>query len=251
MSTHDSLETESVTLPVRVGSSSSRSGAVGSAGVATTSRNGVYRRLLAVADLTAATAAFVITIPVLGHDSLGLWALVAILMVVPVCKLAGLYDRDGHLLHKTTLDEAPALFTVATFYTLLAFLAGLNIVDGVFGRAQAAVLWISLFALMLLMRAFARWIAGALVEDERCLIVANANAAHWLATKLERSPGARTHVVGRVPFSPHDTSSDELPLLGGFESIEHLIAEHRVDRALIAPGKGDDDHQLLNAIRVV
>ena len=108
----------------------------GFASKASASRDAVYKRLLAAADLIAATAAFTITIPILGHDSLGLWTVAAILMVVPVCKLAGLYDRDEHIVHKTTLDEAPALFMVASLYTLLAFLAGKAIVDGDFGASR-------------------------------------------------------------------------------------------------------------------
>jgi exopolysaccharide biosynthesis polyprenyl glycosylphosphotransferase len=283
MSTHDALETESATLPGDARSGTEPSGAVESARAATTqrpqlfpglraaprrpalagsvaegdstaasaSRDAVYRRLLAAADLIAATAAFVIAIPVLGHDSLGIWTLVVIAMVVLVCKLAGLYDRDEHLLHKTTLDEAPVVFYVATLYTLLAFLAGANIVNGTFGREQAVALWGLLFVLMLLMRGLARCLAGALVDDERCVIIGNADAAHWLSTKLERCEGTKTQVVGRVPLRLDDTSTNELPLLGRFDALERLLAEHRVDRALIAPGRGDNDHRLLDAIRVV
>ena len=283
MSTHDALETESATLQGDARSVIEPTGAVESPGAVTTrrsrrfpgvdapgrapddgrgvaegdstaaslSRDGIYRRLLAVADVIAATFAFVITIPVLGSDSLGLGAVIAIVMVVPVCKLAGLYDRDEHLLHKRTLDEAPAIFFVATLYTLLAFLAGANIVQGTFGRPQAAVLWGLLFLSMLLLRAVARAVAGALVEEERCVILGNAEAAHWLATKLERCEGAKVDVVGRVPLNPGDTSVNELPFLGQFDALEGLLAEHRVDRALIAPGRGDTDHLLLNAIRVV
>ena len=225
--------------------------AEGDSTAASASRDGVYRRLLAAADVIAATAAFVITIPVLGNDSLGLWTVVAIAMVIPVCKLAGLYDRDEHLLHKRTLDEAPAIFYVATLYTLLAFLAGANVVDGTFGRPQAAVLWGLLLLLMLLMRSLARALAGALVPEERCVILGNAEAAHWLSTKLERCEGARVEVVGRVPLRPDDTSVNELPLLGRCDALEQLVAEHRVDRALVVPGSGDTDHRLLDTIRVV
>src|SRR4051812_17783478 len=71
-------------------------------------RDAVNRRLLATADVVAATVAFVVAVQLLGSDSLGVWAVVAVAMIVPVCKLAGLYERDQHLLHKTTLDEAPA-----------------------------------------------------------------------------------------------------------------------------------------------
>jgi hypothetical protein len=99
---------------------------------AAATRDALYRRLLAVADVFSAGFAFTVTIPLLGDDSLGSFAIVVIAMIVLVCKVTGLYDRDEHLLRKTTLDEAPALFQVAALYTLLAFVAGKAIVDGPF-----------------------------------------------------------------------------------------------------------------------
>jgi exopolysaccharide biosynthesis polyprenyl glycosylphosphotransferase len=223
----------------------------GDAPATSLARDAIYRRSLALADLIAATFAFAFTIEVLGADSLGPWTILAVMTIVPVCKLAGLYDRDEHRLHKTTLDEAPALFRVAALYTLLAFLAGGAIVEGTFGRTQAAVLWVLLFISMLVGRWLARAVAGAIVPKERCVIISNAEAAHWLNTKLARCNGARIEVVGRVPISPGDTSVNELPLLGSFDRMEELLAAYNVDRALIAPGTGEGGHQLLNVIRVV
>jgi exopolysaccharide biosynthesis polyprenyl glycosylphosphotransferase len=217
---------------------------------ASTTRDALRRRLLALADLLAAAAAFAIALAVLGDDSLGIWGLVAIGVIVPVFKLAGLYDRDEHLLQKTTLDEAPALFYVATLYTLLAFVAGDAIVYGVFGRDQALLLWGLLFALLLLMRTLARHVAARLVAAERCLIVGSAPTAHSLVEKLERSAGEGVRVVGRVPLSPDDAGANELPVLGDFGSLRRLLTEHRVDRVLIAPGLGEGD-RLPDAIRVV
>ncbi|HXR31560.1 MAG TPA: sugar transferase [Solirubrobacterales bacterium] len=214
-------------------------------------RDAVYRRLLAAGDLIAAAAAFVIAVPVLGNDALGIGVLLAIPMVVLVCKLTGLYDRDEHLLHKTTLDEAPAVFRIAALCTLLALLAGELIVAGDFSRSQAAFFWVLLFCLMLLMRVLARRLAGKLVAEERCVILGNAEAAHWLSSKLGRCDGARVQIVGRVPLHPDDRSTNELPVLGSLDSLGRLLDIHEVDRALIAPGRGDGDHRLLNAIRVV
>ncbi len=285
MSTHDALETDSDT--VREGdprSGNDRSGAVESTGAAASparrrlpdvkryrdpqfeevqdvdegevtdsslNRDAIYRRSLAFADVFAATFAFFFTITVLGADTLGLLAIVAIAMVIPVCKLAGLYDRDQHLVHKRTLDEAPVLFFVATLYTLLAFLAGEAIVEGTFGREQAVVLWALLFFSLLVGRAVARRIAESLAEDERCVILGNAEAAAWLSTKLDRCPGSSTEVVGRVPLSPDDGSVNGLPLLGGFDSLGALLREQKIDRALIAPASTDSDLRLLHVIRVV
>jgi exopolysaccharide biosynthesis polyprenyl glycosylphosphotransferase len=223
----------------------------GESSAASRARDAIYRRLLATADLLAAAFAFVFTIEVLGEDALGFWVLPAILTIVPVCKLTGLYDRDEHRLHKTTLDEAPALFRVAALYTLLAFLAGGALVEGTFGRAQAAVLWGLLFVSMLGGRWLARALAGAIVPKERCVIISNAEAAHWLSTKIARCKGAQIEVVGRIPINPDDSSVNGLPLLGGVERLEPLLAQYRVDRALIAPGTGEGGHRLLNVIRVV
>lgn len=217
---------------------------------AAATRDALYRRLLAVADVFSAGFAFTVTIPLLGDDSLGSFAIVVIAMIVLVCKVTGLYDRDEHLLRKTTLDEAPALFQVAALYTLLAFVAGKAIVDGPFGSEQAATLWALLFVSMLVTRTAARRIAGAVAPDERCVILGSAEAAHWLSSKLERSHGAHVRVVGRVPLNPHDQSTNELPMLGGFETLGLLLAQHDVHRAVLAPGMADGDH-MLDAIRVV
>jgi exopolysaccharide biosynthesis polyprenyl glycosylphosphotransferase len=217
---------------------------------ATAARDALYRRLLAVADVFSAAFAFTVAIPVLGDDSLGILAVVAVLMIVLVCKLTGLYDRDEHLLRKTTLDEAPALFRVAALYTLLAFLAGTAIVDGPFGSDQAAALWALLFISMLITRTIARRIAGAIAPEERCVILGTAEAGHWLSSKLERSHATRVRIVGRVPLNPNDQSTNELSLLGSFEQLGLLLAEHDVDRVVLAPGMADADH-MLDGIRIV
>ena len=119
-------------------------------------RDAIYRRGLAVADLASAAIAVLIGVPILGDDALNPIALLALPLVLVVGKLTGLYDRDEHLIRKTTLDEVPTLFWVATLYALLIFLAGDQIVDGSFGRDQAVGVWALLFASMVTIRALAR-----------------------------------------------------------------------------------------------
>ena len=72
-------------------------------------------------------------------------------------KLYGLYDRDETLLRKTTLDEAPKLFQVATLCALVAWLAGGLIVHGTLDRHEALFLWLALAVLLVLC---ARWRAA-------------------------------------------------------------------------------------------
>ena len=94
-------------------------------------RDAVFRRLLLVADVLAIVGAFVATVE-LSRRSLQLtWAGIAAVPILIVCaKLTGLYDRDETLLRKTTLDEAPKLFQLATLCALVAWLAGGLLVHG-------------------------------------------------------------------------------------------------------------------------
>jgi exopolysaccharide biosynthesis polyprenyl glycosylphosphotransferase len=173
-------------------------------------------------------------------------------MIVVVCKISGLYDRDDYLLSKTTLDEGPSLFAVATLYTLLAFMAGDAMVSGHFGRWQAAALWALLFVSMVGTRSGARRLSALLTSEERCVILANAEAANWLVTKLERSHRTNVEVIGRIPFCPDEKpSADGVPILGRFDDLESLLDEHQIDRVLIARGRGDPDHEVLNSIRIL
>ncbi len=213
-------------------------------------RNALSRRLLASADMLAASIAFVFVITLIGNDALGPYLLVAVPAIIVVCKLCGLYDRDEYLLSKTTLDEAPALFWVSTLYTLLAFLAGDLIVNGHFGRDQAVLLWFLLFISMIALRYAARRAAAALSPEERCVILGNSRAANWLAAKLERSHRADVHVVGHLTLRPEDPQESGLTELGTFDRLESLVRRERIDRVLVARGRGDPDHEVLRALRV-
>ena len=124
-------------------------------------RDSLFRRSLLAADVFAIVVALGLTVG-LSHRSLGLtWASIACVPVLLFwAKLNGLYDRDEMLLRKTTLDEAPKLFQLATLFALVVWLA-----DGVFvsgsslDRRQALFLWIALTALLMLGRACARTVA--------------------------------------------------------------------------------------------
>jgi exopolysaccharide biosynthesis polyprenyl glycosylphosphotransferase len=214
-------------------------------------RRVLQRRLLVTADVLAVAIAFALAIPFFGTSSLEVYTLVAIPAIVVVCKLQGLYDRDEYILSKTTLDEAPKLFRVAALFTLLTFLAGDEVLDGRLGQTQGVALWCILFVAMVLLRSAGRSVGGLVTEPERCLILGNDEAAQWLATKLERSHRTNVEVVGRVPLGAGDLGGGAVLRLGEIEHLESLLDEHDVERALIARGKGDADHSVLGAIRIV
>jgi exopolysaccharide biosynthesis polyprenyl glycosylphosphotransferase len=212
-------------------------------------RNSVSRRLLVLADVVAAGLAFFLVVAVGHHDAVGPLTVVAVATIVVVCKLAGLYDRDQYLLSKTTLDEAPTLFWVATLYTLLAFLAGDSVVNGHFGRDQAVALWAILFFFLVGFRFLARIVATSATAEERALILGNAPAADWLTSKLARSHRTNIDVRGRISLHPQDSGTGVLPRLGSFPDLDQIVADERIERVLIAPGRGDPEHEVLAAIR--
>ena len=63
----------------------------------------------------------------------------ALPLMVVISKLLDLYDRDELVLHKSTLDEAPKLFQVATVFTLIIGLAEAPLGIGELGNAQVAI----------------------------------------------------------------------------------------------------------------
>jgi exopolysaccharide biosynthesis polyprenyl glycosylphosphotransferase len=219
-------------------------------------RDAVYRRSLAAADVLAAAFALVLAIVVLGGDSVKPLLILALPLVVVVGKIVGLYDRDEYLLHKTTLDEAPALFVVSAVYTLILWLGeggfvkeGLKLATENLGRGQVTGLWGLLFLSMLFGRAIARQVASRLVSQERCLVLGGAKAAEGLNRKLRSKRSLNSGVVGRVAFEERDRPDGGPPVLGGIEDLRELLNRHRVHRVVIAPTTAGTE-QLLDAIRL-
>jgi hypothetical protein len=63
---------------------------------------------------------------------------------------------------------------------------------------------------MLATRALTRYVARALSDDERCVVLGDADTASWLARRFDEMPSLKARVVGRVPLEP------ELPGSNGF-----------------------------------
>jgi exopolysaccharide biosynthesis polyprenyl glycosylphosphotransferase len=214
-------------------------------------RNSIYRRLLLVADMLAVTSSLLLVVAFGPADSVGPAAILVIPAMALICKVKGLYDRDEFLVTKTTLDEAPALFGLATLFTLIAFLGGEQLVSGGFGRSEAMTLWILLFVSLLGFRYVARRTASLLTRDERCIILGSARSANWLATKLARSHRVRAEVAGRVSLRPEDNDAGAVVKLGDLPQLPELLNKHRIDRAFVAPGPDDPEDEVLMAIRVL
>jgi len=160
-------------------------------------RDRLYRRSLAFADVVAVCLALVVCVAVLGDDGLRWTTVLAVPLVVVVGKLFGLYDRDELLVRKTTIDETPQLFQLATLYALLFWLADDVLIDGRLGDTQVLVLWWTLFATALAGRRLARALARHGAQAERVLFVGDAGSYDRLRSKLTQR-GLNAKLVGRL-----------------------------------------------------
>jgi len=223
---------------------------------ATYRRDTTYRRSLALADIASAAVAVLIGVPMLGDDALNPVALLALPLVLVVGKLTGLYDRDEHVLHKTTLDEVPTLFWVATLYALLIWLGGNLIIDGQFGRDQAVGVWGLLLLSMIAMRALARRVARARVPEERCLVLGDAKTTEWIKRRFDEAPGLKARVIGSWPqpqlHTVNGNGNGDGAIGDGSNgkrtTLESVVRAERIERAIIAP-RGALSDELLDTTR--
>jgi exopolysaccharide biosynthesis polyprenyl glycosylphosphotransferase len=208
-------------------------------------REATYRRLLAGADVVSAGVALITSITLLGDDRLTLATVLALPLVVIASKVIGLYDRDELLLRKSTLDEAPELFQLATLYTLVIWLLEPLLVAGHLGHGQVFGIWAMLFVFSILGRASARAMARRAADAERCVVIGDLGTAERLRAKLAQSPRVKAEVVGALPLE-----GDDLHQAMSAEVLGTVLTELGAERVIIAPGEGDHD-RTLDLIRMI
>ncbi len=203
-------------------------------------RDGVFRRSLAGADMLAAALALALCVAIFGDDQLRPAAIAIPIGLVVAAKAIGLYDRDQHVLHKSTLDEVPALFGLATLTVLVLWLLDGAVVDGTLGRQQVLGTWVLLFVLLVCLRSLARVLAGWLAPTERCLLVGDRAAGKFVREKLSLSPSVKAELVGVVPPVESAEGSDEPGQAELPPDLAEILEVHRIDRVILAtaaPGR--------------
>ena len=212
-------------------------------------RDSTSRRLLAVADAFAVSISLTIATLLTGGHQLEWLTLAVPVLFVVIAKTIGLYDRDEHLIHKTTLDEFPALFGLATTSTLLFYLSGGLLVDGQPGQEQTALFWGLLIVLLIALRSIARALSRGLTATERCLFVGDAADADEFREKLATNHLVDAELVGWIPVSGTlgGDATDRLPL---FERIRTVSVERQVERVILGPEPGGSE-ELLDSIRKI
>ena len=206
-----------------------------------------YRRTLALADTLALALALFVGITVLGDARLTPASLVALPVFVVMAKVRGLYDRDEHLLHKTTLDEVPALFGITTVATLLIWLTSDLLVEGPVGRGDVLGIWAVLFVAIVSLRALGRSAARRLAPVERCALIGSPATAEYLREKLSLSHAVKAELVAWIP-ADNTKNGDRTNGRGFPDELGAMLDARNVDRVILAAGSEGRD-ELLYMIR--
>jgi exopolysaccharide biosynthesis polyprenyl glycosylphosphotransferase len=215
-------------------------------------RDALFRRMLLVADVIAIAGTFLVVTQLSPRPLQLTWlSIVGLPLLLIGAKLFGLYDRDETLLRKTTLDEVPKLFHLATLCALTAWLGSELIVRGGFlRRPEALVLWVALLAGLVLARAAARALALYMSPVERCLFVGDERSARTIRSKLTDHRGIKATMVAQLDLDKAGPWSTDALSPGRLAEIRDLAQELDVHRAIVAPGSSEGG-EMLNLVRTL
>ncbi len=193
-------------------------------------RAGLYRRLLAGGDALAAIVALQTVVSVTAGVLVRPGALIALLAMVMVNKLSGLYDRDEIVLNRSTLEEVPRLFQISGLYALGAWLLHGLVTSATLTQMDIGWLWLLTFVLLVAARVTARAVAQKLATVERCLVIGDPVMAERIRIKM-RDSHVKAAVVGGIamPDEAHPES------LRDIHSFRMLVNSFDVQRVIIAP----------------
>jgi exopolysaccharide biosynthesis polyprenyl glycosylphosphotransferase len=196
--------------------------------------------LLALADSLAAAIALLVSIAVVPKGHAGIASLATVPLIVVMSKLMGRYDWDDFLVRKSTLDEVPALFQLATLYALIVWLIDGLVVTESRGRRELFVLWIALFLLLVLFRAAARSLSRLVTPPERCLVVGEPAICDWMEGKFVRGRSLHAEVVACVAPDGLEAQHQGVTRQVNSEDLHALVRRLGVDRIIVTPGSSDE-----------
>jgi exopolysaccharide biosynthesis polyprenyl glycosylphosphotransferase len=201
-------------------------------------------KMLLLADLTGLTAAL-LAVTLLwngGAHAVGAGAgfllfLVALPTWMLVAKLHGLYDRDHERADNSTVDDLVGVFHVVTIVVWVSLVMGLLTGFMSIDTTQLVIVWALAFALVTTARSVAR-AAGRRSPRyvQNTIIVGAGDIGQLVARKLAKHPEYGLKLVGFVDRAPKSRRKDldDLTVLGAPDDLRELIAEHQVDRVVVA-----------------
>jgi exopolysaccharide biosynthesis polyprenyl glycosylphosphotransferase len=222
------------------------------AGLASIRRDSLFRRGLLTADVVALMGAFALTVALSGDSTqLMLVGLCGLPVLLGCAKVLGLYDRDEVLLRKTTLDEAPKLFQLATMCALAAWLVTGLIVTEQLTRQEALLLLATLAGALMIARSAARGIALAITPCERCLFVGDEASALTVRSKLSGHSGVKAELVGHVNLEEVAPWSSDVFSRTRLAEIRDMARRLDVHRVIVAPRSVDPGEEVLQLVRTL
>ena len=217
-------------------------------------RGTALRTLLTLADLVSAAVALAI-VATAGGRPIPAAGLLILPLIVMVAKVTGRYDRDELVLRKSTLEEIPALLSLAGAtalgWSLITDVAG---VRSHLAGAVVIVVWLATAASLVIARTIARRIALLTAPVERVLIVGGGAARSQLASSLSTDPAARLEVVGFLPLEDerkaHEDWGDRSRRRRHrtFDDLAAVVRELDVHRVFLIPTSADGE-TVLEAVR--
>ncbi len=218
---------------------------------ASTLRDALFRRMLLAADVLAIVAVFGLAIELSGGRlHLARICLVGLPLIALGAKLFGLYDRDEAVIRKTTLDEAPRLFQLATLCALLAWLAERPLGYGQLTRRDVLFLWVALTTLLVVGRWVARALALWVAPVERCLFIGNPASEHTIRSRMINHGGVKAEIVAHVDLHEIAPWSTDAFSRSKLREISKLAKALDVHRAIVSPSISEAG-EMLDLVRTL
>ena len=197
-------------------------------------RDAIYRRLLALGDTLALALAFGLGVIVVQGHTPTLLALLGPVVLIVVAKSLGLYDRDQHLIHKTTLDEVPKLFHLSILAGFALFLTERALLTGQMSPSGLLAFVVTLFLGLTAARSIARRPRSRPRPARALRRARRSRRADELASKLAASGGTTVEFVGHLDHTHSRTGNGN----GRYkpEGIGEFLVSQRIQRVVIAPG---------------
>jgi exopolysaccharide biosynthesis polyprenyl glycosylphosphotransferase len=158
----------------------------------------LLRRMLAMADVLAISAAAVFV----GLWGSGVAGALLLVLSAPIwivtAKLAGLYDRDHRTMRHLTVDELPWLlvWTLSSTALLTLLLVPFRALD--LSSSDRLLVWGTVLGLGFSLRAGLRALWRRIAPAQRVLIVGDGPLAHAVVRKLELFPDIHAEIAGRI-----------------------------------------------------
>jgi exopolysaccharide biosynthesis polyprenyl glycosylphosphotransferase len=222
-------------------------------------RGWLMRRALVAADAVGVTIAFAVSsvaFPTANGDRIQpggeivLFAL-TLPMWLLLAKLQGLYERDEERADHSTIDEFAGVLIIVTlgtwFFQALSWMTGLA--SPQLGRLVA--FWVLAIGFVTTARAVARALTRrSSAYSMRTLVVGAGAIGQLVARKIGQHPEYRLDLVGFVDAEPLESRPEtrEVATLGELDALQSLVAEHRIDRVIVA-FSNEPDSQTMNVVR--